>query len=434
MDGNNGFGILSTATAAPVYYTTDGGQTFTASSTPLTGTSAFISLVGTRGILARSDGLWYSSNAGQTWTQSNLTGFSMNSVAMASATVALASSTTAGIGIYYSTNGGVTWTQSLQTTGSFRVAIANNSALAIAARISGGFYYSTNAGVNWTVSNISTGTYNQIVINSSGQAISSSNNMNLGIYYSSDGGQTWSQSNLTTQGYLLSQTETGAIAAASSTNVSAFGMYYSTNGGQTWTVSNYTSQLFRACALFGSNAVAALDGTSGIIYSTGPLCFHRDTLVLCEDDVYRPIHELQVGDRVQTYKHGLVPIRHIASFELINGLFSAEAAFLYKHRQTGLMVSGEHRMLVSPDAFSEEARAEQKRKYGLDEEVDGLLMWMACLHPDFEKVPEHGSYSMYHLVLEHNDEPMRHYGIYVNGGLIAETCHEADFHKLRKKG
>lgn len=429
IDGTNGIGLLLNSGTTTVYYTTDGGTSYTASSTPFAiGQHRALAMMGNNAILGRSNGLFYSTNAGQTWTVSNQPSGNFTIVAMGNSLNAVA--VLANMGIYYTTDGGATWNQSSQTTGNYQ-ALAMSGANAIATLNSGGMYYSTNSGQTWAQSNVISGTPNQLAINSTGQAIASANNLAIGIYYSTNGGQTWSVSNAVTDRYVMSITNTGAIAGAVP-SAAGSGMYYSTNGGQNWTLSDYTSQKFNAVILSGSNAIASVFN-GGIAYSTGPLCFHRDTLVLCEGNVHRPIHELQPGDRVLTHRHGPVSIKHIGTATLHNGLFSKPSTFLYRHKQSGLQVSGEHRMLVEPDAFPEEARDEQKKKYGLEEEVDGLLMWMACLHPDFERVEESGAFPMCHLVLEHDNEPMRHYGIFVTDyNLVTETCHEADFHKFHR--
>lgn len=437
LDGLNGVGVQLNVTSAPAYYTTNGGSGFSQSATVFTGQHRSLAMSGNNAILGRSAGLYYSTNAGVTWTVSNRATSIFVTVAMANSSNAIAGSTNS-VGIFYTTNGGQTWTQSSQTTGAFtQVAISGTTA--IASMSSGGIYYSTDSGATWTQSNLTSGTYTQLAINSSGQAIAASRTTATGIYYSTNGGQTWTLSDAAVDSYVLYMNSSGggALAGASQT-ATGTGMYYSTNGGQNWTLSDYTSQRFNSTLLTGNNAIASVFG-GGLAYSTGPLCFHHDTLVLCEGGIHRPIHELSVGDRVLTHHHGFVPIKHIASSQLINGLYSKPSAFLYRHRAIPeLMLSGEHRLLVKPDAFPEEARAKQLRHYGLDanlpeNQVDGLLMWMACLHPDFERVEEPGTYSMYHLVLEHNDEPMRHYGIFVTEqNLVAETCHEADFHKMDK--
>ena len=435
LDGSNGVGVQLNTNAAPAYYTTNGGLGFTQSATVFVGQHRSLAMSGNNAILGRNNGLYYSTDAGVTWTVSNRATGIFVTVAMANSSNAIAGSSF--FGIFYTTDGGQTWTQSSQTTGVFpQVAISGTTA--IASMSNGGILYSTDSGVTWAQSNLTSGTYNQLAINSSGQAIAASTSATTGIYYSTNGGQTWTLSDADVDSYVLSMNSSGggAIAGASQT-ATGTGMYYSTNGGQNWTLSDYTSQRFNSALLAGSNAIASVFG-GGLAYSTGPLCFHRDTLVLCEGGQHRPIHELNVGDRVLTHRHGLVPIKHIASTQLHNGLFSKPSTFLYRHRTSGLQVSGEHRMLIDPKLFHPRARAAQKRLHGLDanlaeNKVDGLLMRMACFHPEFERVEERAVFPMYHLVLEHNNEPMRHYGIFVTEhNLVAETCHEADFHKMDK--
>lgn len=437
LSSSNGVACRTIIDGEPIYYTSDGGLSWTESETSFSGANhRAVAVASPNAILARTDGIWASSDSGATWTL-EVTDETALSVAMADSSHAIVGTLS---GIYYTDDGGQNWTPALATSSLFDVLTFSGTYALASGSSSQGIYYSTDSGHTWQQSSIATGNYN-LAVNSLGQGIASNASSGGGVLYTTDGGATWTNSNLNTGGriFVLSMTTTGALAACS--NFASVGIFYSVNGGATWTPSaNVNDGLTSSIALVGNNALANLSlGNNGIAYSSGPLCFHRDTMVLCENNQYRPIHELRVGDKVVTYRHDLVPIKHIASTELINGLFSQPSAFLYRHRTIpGLQVSGEHRILVRPQVFHPRARVAQKRLHGLDanlpeNKVDGLLMRMACFHPEFERVDDREVFTMYHLVLEHENEPMRHYGIYVNGGVIAETCHEAGFHQVTKQ-
>jgi photosystem II stability/assembly factor-like uncharacterized protein len=64
-------------------------------------------------------------------------------------------------GLYYTTNFGETWLQSNIITGYYsRVSLSGSKG--IAANISGGLYYTEDSGINWTISNISSGLFYNI--------------------------------------------------------------------------------------------------------------------------------------------------------------------------------------------------------------------------------------------------------------------------------
>ena len=76
-------------------------------------------LFGTNGIASSgggNNGLYYTSNSGQGWTQSDISTGNFSSVVL-SGTNGIAASAS-GDGLYYSTNSGVNWIQSTLTTGS----------------------------------------------------------------------------------------------------------------------------------------------------------------------------------------------------------------------------------------------------------------------------------------------------------------------------
>lgn len=436
---SNSIGIagLNTVGEPPsVMYTTNGGAAW--SSSNLSGSVNALAISSLNAVASISgDGIYYSTNGGQTWTQSNITTDDFNCLYMVpSSTVVLAGSAS-GSGIFYSTNNGQTWTQSSMTSDNVLSLAASGSNAVAGSGGNTGLYYSSDSGVTWTQSGIIFGDWPYVGIDDQGRAIAASTSF-AGIFYSTNSGANWSGSNISIGTFSLSMNDSGAIAAALA---DATGIYYTVDGGQTWTASNFTTSTYFNAILSGGNAIASSAVGNGMAYSSGPLCFHRNVLILCDAGpgrrrVYRPIYHLKVGDKVWTHRHGAVRIKHIASAELICGLFSDDAAQLYRHKKTGAMITGAHRLLVEPNEMPASIAAEQKRRYGLDQHVDGMAMWMTCLHPDFEKVDSVATFGknkkqqLFHLVLEHDNEPTRHYGVYMNDGVLAETCDEVGFQRM----
>jgi hypothetical protein len=53
--------------------------------------------------------------------------------------------------------------------------------------------------------------------------------------------------------------------------------------------------------------------------------------------------------------------------------------------------------------------------------TDKKYRLMACVDKRAEPWNSEGAYPIWHFALEHSDERMN-YGVYVNGGLLVETC------------
>jgi len=144
-----------------------------------------VALSGSNGIAGSNSnlGLWYSTNTGQTWTQSNVTTGNFISVALSGSNGIAGSASN--LGIYYTTNSGQTWTRGDLTTGGFTTDNFQSVALFGTNGIAGsasnfGIYYTDNSGQTWRPSNITNGNFNSVSISGlNGIAGSASN---FGIY------------------------------------------------------------------------------------------------------------------------------------------------------------------------------------------------------------------------------------------------------------
>jgi len=271
--GNNG-----------LYYTSNSGQGWTQSDIS-TGNFSSVVLSGTNGIAASAsgDGLYYSTNSGVNWIQSTLTTGSSTSGSFStislSGTNAIAASSSDDIGIFYSSNSGQTWTQSSnRTTGVFQsVSLSGTNGIAggDAAGVADGIWYSTNSGVTWTKATLTTGgptnsSFASVFLDgSNGIAGSFADD---GILYSTTSGATWSRSILTSTGtftdkdwYSVFLSGTRGVAGSGTTNR---GIYYSTNSGQTWTPSSQTTGDFKV-ALSGAIGIAGAYNYTGLSTVTG---------------------------------------------------------------------------------------------------------------------------------------------------------------------
>ncbi|MCW8409622.1 hypothetical protein OQJ13_11635 [Legionella sp. PATHC035] len=134
-----------------VYFSTDNGLTWTATSVPSPG-NAVNSVFATPSALyvGSADGkVYYSTNNGTSWTATNAPGTSsVNSVFVTAASI-IYTGTQEGT-VYYSANNGVSWTATTTNpgTGPINSIFLSTSSIYVGSN-DGNVYYSTNNGTNW---------------------------------------------------------------------------------------------------------------------------------------------------------------------------------------------------------------------------------------------------------------------------------------------
>ena len=165
------------------------------------------------------------------------------------------------------------------------------------------------------------------------------------------------------------------------------------------------------------------------LYPTNP-CFLEGTTVLClkeGEEVFLPIESLTTGTLVKTRLNGYKRIELIASGSIQNpGSDDRIADRLYKCSKEAypeltedLYLTGHHSILV--DSITE------KQKQGIIQHLKRIFVTdrkyrlIACVDERAEPWASEGTYTIWHLALE-NIDPNMNYGIYVNGGLLVETC------------
>ncbi len=201
----------------------------------------------------RGDGIFTSSDGGQTWTQMPSTAGTadfhyVNSLALSSNAQTMLAGTTSGI--FRSTDGGVTWTQA-STVGISNLAIdPADSSKAVAGGLTGGrAYFSTDGGASWTAATRPTtnGGRAQVCYAAADTSTvyASVDASTSQLWRSTDGGQTYTQRNATSGGqaanFLGGQGwYDNAIWAGDPTNANlvilgGVDLWRSTNGGNTLT-------------------------------------------------------------------------------------------------------------------------------------------------------------------------------------------------------
>jgi len=165
------------------------------------------------------------------------------------------------------------------------------------------------------------------------------------------------------------------------------------------------------------------------LYPTNP-CFKEGTQILCQvdgKDVYRPIETLVTGTLVKTSRDGYKKVVLVGKGTLQNpGTNERIENRLYKcspehypELTEDLFITGCHSILV--DSLTESQRLETVKHLGKVFVTDRKYRLMACLDERATPFNSEGTYSIYHLALEHEDGNMN-YGVYANGGLLVETC------------
>jgi hypothetical protein len=162
-----------------------------------------------------------------------------------------------------------------------------------------------------------------------------------------------------------------------------------------------------------------------LIPFSGFPCFKEGTMILT-DKGYRSIQELRKGDLIETYKHGLKPIEmigkrplyHVCSEERIKDQLYVCRSEQYPELTQELVITGCHSVLVERyvDEEQESMVTETLGKLYL---TDGKGRLPACVDKRTSVYENKGTYTIYHIALEHDDYYMN-YGIYANG-LLVET-------------
>lgn len=304
------------ATAGKMYYSSDYGKTWTASTMPSSITGFFYhpsmsasgqyalacGMVDSSGYLGR---VYVSSNYGQTWTQvANTTSslvYIFTTTMSASGQYGLFGNNT-GV-IYYSFNYGVTWTASTAPSATW-LSIANSASGQYAIAGSGAsqsIHYSMDYGQTWTASNSGVGYWQSLSMSSSGQYCVGCIATSTGrIYYSSDYGQTWTQSTSAPQAnwYSVSISSTGQYALACQNQASGK-VYYSIDKGVTWTAMSFaTTGTWREVAISKSGQYAI----GGIFSSQLYYSSNTSTTTVSKDlaDVFEPLYKYKTWIALET--------------------------------------------------------------------------------------------------------------------------------------
>jgi hypothetical protein len=165
------------------------------------------------------------------------------------------------------------------------------------------------------------------------------------------------------------------------------------------------------------------------LYPSAP-CFLEGSTILCEVDgveKYVPVEQLKNGTLVKTSLDGYKPVVLIGKGTIENpGNNERTENRLYKcstsnypQLKDDLYITGCHSILEFP--ITEKQKEDTIKHLGKLFVTDKKYRLMACVDERAEPWNSKGVYTIWHLALKNDNEGMN-YGIYVNGGLLVETC------------
>jgi hypothetical protein len=164
------------------------------------------------------------------------------------------------------------------------------------------------------------------------------------------------------------------------------------------------------------------------LYPNAP-CLLEGTTVLCQidgSDQEIPIEQIRPGSVVKTvngYKRvqlvGRSPIVNSGSTDRSQNRLYVCRTVRYPELKTDLYLTGCHSILV--DQLTADQIEQTKTLLG-DIYITGQkYRLMACIDDRAEPWASEGSYTVWHLAVE-NEHLRANEGIFVNGGLLVETC------------
>ena len=368
-----------------LYYSSDAGYTWTKSLTPSFKTGIQdISLSGSKGIFAAKGvgTVWYTTDAGVTWQQNISTGPNeptlINSISISgdnAVAIQIAGN------LYYSTNGGQSWTWNVSIFGIgwFKVNLdQSNPLLGVAATQSfQPVYKTTDGGQSWTPTSIAIlGHSWQTAAISNGDILAVSDEGAQNVYLSTDGGTVFN--NIIPADILSVNFAT--ISLGNIVGWSGYGYdFYSDNFGVSWVKYVSIPQTRSRATLSGSKGIFYLSDTDPATIFIAPAppappCFTSEALVqvsTTKEEI--KISELKQKDKILnalsstnqflTVKHVHVHKVDLSQIEPENVLYKIPASHFGENvPNKDLIISGHHRIVFQNKKESNHFHGEQAFK------------------------------------------------------------------------
>ena len=239
--------------------------------------------------------------------------------------------------------------------------------------------------------------------------------------------------------YFSNQTDadsnSSSIAYSNVSNVDEMSSIILVGSVSSGSIGGYTQWRF---STYSTNNYGIVSNGYEINYTTGDVyylypasaCFLEGTKVLSlinNEEIYVEIENLQRGDLVKTSMNGYKKIELIGKNEINNPenneriedrLYKCTPQ-KYPELNNDLYITGCHSILVN--TLNENERKQTIEHLGKIYVTDRKYRLIACVDERAEPWNVGGTYNVWHLALENADIKMN-YGIYVNGGLLVESC------------
>jgi len=159
-------------------------------------------------------------------------------------------------------------------------------------------------------------------------------------------------------------------------------------------------------------------------------CLLEGTLVRCFADgkeVYKSIENLCKGDFVRTSREGYKRVEIIGKQNITNPVDDERiedriykcSTINYPELTEDLFINGCNSILINK--FTNEQREKIIKQLGKVSTTESKYRLPAFIDDKTEPWNLEGEYNLWYIVLENSSEKMN-YGIFVNGGLLVESC------------
>jgi hypothetical protein len=221
---------------------------------------------------------------------------------------------------------------------------------------------------------------------------------------------------------------TNALGYSGSFVVGSGGPFGPGGGYTYWRLASNSTGTSSQANVYSNGDTLNSDGGYSL-YPAAP-CFLEGTQVLCQVDgveKYIPVESMRSGTLVKTSRDGYKKVVLIAKGDIHNpGTDERIENRLYKLSPSNypdlkeeLFITGCHSILEFP--ITEQQQKDTIKRLGSIFITDKKYRLMACVDSRAEPWNSEGKYTIWHFALENEDDGMN-YGVYVNGGLLVETC------------
>jgi hypothetical protein len=233
-------------------------------------------------------------------------------------------------------------------------------------------------------------------------------------------------------GYFPTQADalayTNSYGSGSSYVVGSGGPFGPGSGYTSWKIASNSSGSSPQNATYSNGTLLNGDGAY-YLYPSAP-CFLEGSTVLCQVDgveKYVRVEQVKNGTLVKTSLDGYKPvvlvgkgtIQNPGDNERIENRLYKCCTSKYPQLKDDLYITGGHSILEYP--ITDKQKEDIIKHVGKLFVTDKQYRLMACIDERAEPWNSEGTYTIFHFALENQDEKMN-YGVYVNGGLLVETC------------